>query len=101
MDAATTHQASIMRPVSAEEHRRLVLPRPWLWWDVGDTTRLSVSSVVERILKYGDWPDFLEAIDVLGLHTIRDAFFHHIKSPRCDYRPQTKNLFIKYFERYA
>lgn len=92
-----------MRPnsISLSQYNRLVAPRPWLWWDVADNTRLSLDSVVEGILARGDWPDFLEAVEELGMDQVREVFFRQIKRQRNNYRPQTRNLFQIYFERHA
>jgi hypothetical protein len=88
-------------PITFSQYKRLVAPRPWLWWDVADTSRLSMESVVEGILTRGDWPDFLEAVEVLGMEQVREVFFRQIKRQRNTYRIQTRNLFQRYFERHA
>ncbi|SMP68075.1 hypothetical protein [Desulfonatronum lacustre] len=90
-----------VKPITLSQYRRLVAPRPWLWWDVADIARLSVDSVVESILTRGDWPDFLEALDELGTDQVREVFFRQINRQRNNYRPQTRNLYQVYFERHA
>ena len=90
-----------VKPITLSQYRRLVAPRPWLWWDVADISRLSVDSVVESILTRGDWPDFLEALDELGTDQVREVFFRQINRQRNNYRPQTRNLYQVYFERHA
>jgi len=87
--------------VTLSRYKRLVAPRPWLWWDTDDLTRLSLDSIVEGILARGDWPDFLEAVDELGLDQVREIFLRQINRQRNNYRPQTRNLFQIYFERHA
>ena len=61
----------------------------------------SKESMLEHILNYGDWVDYLKAEEALGIKNTK-AIFNDLKSkPRTNLRRKTINYFDKYFSRYA
>ena len=80
-----------------EIYERLVKNRPYLWWWVKDKENLSVGSIVEGVLSYGDMDDVVELFELLGRNEVQKIFQNQILKPRHNYRPQTVNFFMKVF----
>jgi hypothetical protein len=81
--------------------KKFVKKRPYFFWHVKSLDKLSVDSVVENTLNYGDWEDFKELIRILGLKKLSFIFYKGLKKKRCNYRPEVKNYFKLYFKKYA
>lgn len=47
-----------------DEHRTL-------WWWVADVTKLSDESILEGVMNYGDWKDFLNLKKIFGLKELQ------------------------------
>ena len=62
---------------------------------------MSEESIVDGVLNYGDFDDFKILTQILGIKKIADIFFQQIKNKRNNYRPEIKNYFKLYFEKYA
>lgn len=75
--------------------------RPYLIWYVKDPTTLSKDSIVEHVLNYGDWDDVQEMIKILGIRKVATIFRKKSQQKRCNYRPEIKNYFHLYFDKYA
>lgn len=75
--------------------------KPYLAWYVKDTQKLSEKSMLEHILNYGTWEDYLVAESVFGLKKTQGLFKEIIRGKRVNLRPQTKNYFTNYFRQYA
>jgi hypothetical protein len=80
---------------------RLVQNKPYLTWDIRDKTQLSEQSVVEHILNYGNWEDYLIAESELGIKKIRSIFDTLKQKTRVNLKPKTIHYFEKYYQRYA
>lgn len=78
-----------------------VKERPYLFWYIKDLEGLSRESVVEHILNYGDFEDFKELVAILGIDNIARIFREQSQKQRCNYRPEVKNYFNLYFNKYA
>ena len=78
-----------------------VKERPYLFWYIKDLEGLSMESVVEHILNYGDFDDFKELVAILGIDNIARIFREQAQKQRCNYRPEVKNYFSLYFNKYA
>lgn len=66
--------------------------------------KLSEASIVEHVLNYGDWDDVQEMIKILGLKKTAKIFQEKSrpdKFGRQNYRPEIKNYFQLYFNKYA
>lgn len=75
--------------------------RPYLVWYVKDLDNLSEESIVEHVLNYGNWSDVQEMIKILGIAKTASIFSHRLNEPRSNYRPEVKNYFQLYFQKYA
>ncbi len=75
--------------------------RPYLIWYVKDLDNLSEASIVEHVLNYGNWDDVQEMIKILGIEKTASIFKSKLKESRSNYRPEVKNYFQLYFQKYA
>jgi len=75
--------------------------RPYLIWHTENFDNLSVDSIVEAVLNYGNWSDFKKMIKILGMKKTASIFRKRLKQKRCNYRPEIKNYFQLYFQKYA
>lgn len=80
---------------------QFIKKRPYLIWYVKDLNKLSEASIVEHVLNYGDWDDVQEMIKILGIKKTAKIFREKSKQPRGNYRPEIKNYFQLYFNKYA
>lgn len=78
-------------------YQKLVVPRIHLWWWVKDRRNISLESVVEGILSYGDMDDLKALFDLIGRDRTGEIFRRQVSGRRCNYRPQTANFFRKVF----
>lgn len=81
-----------------------VKKRKYLFWSTKNYDRLSNEAVVETILNYGDMNDVRELISILGIQEVAKIFHDKSKKSkvgRQNYRPEVKNYFELYFQRYA
>jgi len=75
--------------------------RPYLIWYTKNFDNLSVDSIVEAVLNYGNWDDFEKMVKILGMKKTASVFRKKSKQKRCNYRPEIKNYFQLYFQKYA
>ena len=80
-------------------YKRIVKDRPYLWWWVKDKKNLSIESIVEGVLSYGDVEDVIKLFELLGRDEVKKVFQNQVSKPRHNYRPQTVNFFTKVFNR--
>ena len=79
----------------------LFLKKPYLAWFVKNKKGLSQESTMEQIFNYGNWQDYLEAEEDLGVKKVK-AIFEDLKTrKRTNLRPKTVNYFSLYFAKYA
>ncbi len=79
----------------------LLIKKPYLAWYVKDPTTVSVESIVEHIFNYGQWSDYLQAEQLLGMHRIKAVFESLKGKTRSNLHPKTINFFDRYFAKYA
>ena len=84
-----------------ELYEQLVKKRPYLWWWVKDKDALSIESIVEGVLAYGDMEDALKLFEIVGRENVKIIFLKQASGRRHNYRPQTVNFFKKVFSRNA
>ena len=84
-----------------EIYEKLVRKSPYLWWWVKDKENLSVGSIVEGVLSYGDMDDVEKLFELLGRNEVRKVFLNQISKTRHNYRPQTVDFFIKVFDKHV
>ncbi|MEK7622091.1 MAG: hypothetical protein AAB415_02835 [Patescibacteria group bacterium] len=78
-----------------------VRERKYLFWSTKNYDGLSNGAVVEGVLNYGDMNDVRELISLLGMQEVAKIFRENINRPRINYRPEVKNYFQLYFQKYA
>lgn len=74
-----------------------------IWW-VKDYDALGPESIVEATLNYGNWDDVQTLIKILGLKKTAKIFYDKSKPSavgRQNYRPEVRNYFNLYFNKYA
>lgn len=86
--------------------REFIEKRPHLFWYIKkeDLKDLTENSIVEHVLNYGSWKDVQEMIKLFGLRETAGIFRERSKPDkfgRQNYRPEIKNYFNLYFEKYA
>ena len=78
--------------------------RKYLVWYVSDYDALSVETIVEATLNYGDWDDVQALIKIMGIKGVARVFraqSQPSKMGRQNYFPEVKNYFGLYFDMYA
>lgn len=89
--------------MSNKNIKELIKETSSLYWWVPEEKKedISVNSVVENILNYGDEKDVKRLFDTIGLENVADIFFSQISGTRCNYFPQVVNFFTLYFQRHV
>ena len=84
-----------------DKARDLIRNKPYLAWSTKNYSELSPQSILESIISYGDWSDFMSITKLFGMdQSVR--LFEEIKNKRrSNLRTQTANYFTKYFEKHA
>ena len=84
--------------------KNFIAKRPYLIWYVKDYAALSPEAIVEATLNYGNWDDVQTLIKILGMKRTA-AIFREKSKPskigRQNYRPEIKNYFGLYFDKYS
>lgn len=75
--------------------------RPYLVWYTKNYKHLSKEAIVEAVLNYGDFDDIKKMFSILGIKKTADIFRERIRRRRNNYRPEIKNYFQLYFNKYA
>lgn len=78
--------------------------RPHLIWYVKNYDALDDESIVEHTLNYGDWNDVQKLFSILGVKRAAEIFRRTSKPSKIgreNYRPEIKNYFGLYFNKYA
>ncbi len=75
--------------------------RKHLFWSTKNYDGLSPEAVVEGVLNYGDMNDVRELISIVGMKETARIFSEQTNRPRINYRPEVKNYFELYFQKYA
>ena len=78
-----------------------VKKRPFLFWDIRNLEALSEESILEHVLNYGDFDDVRKLFAILSLTRAAHIFRKQIRKKRNNYRPEIKNYFTLYFNKYA
>ena len=82
-------------------YREIVRNKPYLFWGVGDKTRLSDEAVVEAVLNFGDFDDVRKLCDILGMENVADIFNRLTGRSRLNFKKPTLNFFRLYFARHV
>lgn len=81
--------------------RNFAKKRPHLFWHISDFDSLSEEAIVEAVFNYGNWEDARELMEILGLEKTASLFRKKARGKRNNYRPEIKNYFELYFNKYA
>lgn len=81
--------------------KEFIKQRPHLIWYVKDAGEVSDESIVEHVLNYGTFKDVKELIQIMGIEKMASIFRKQISNRRDNYKPQIKNYFALYFDKYA
>lgn len=81
--------------------QNFIKTKPYLVWYVNDFDNLSEEAIVEAVLNYGDWEDVQMVIKILGIKKVALIFRKKAKAKRSNYRPEIKNYFRFYFNKYV
>lgn len=82
-------------------YHNIVQKKPYLFWSVGDKSKLSEQAVVEAVLGFGDMEDFAVLQEHMGLNRVAGIFSLLSKMPRTSLNEKTRNFWKIYFERHA
>ena len=75
--------------------------KPYLAWDLKNKETLSEESMLEHILNYGNWEDYLLAEKVFGIEKAKTIFNTLKNKRRVNLRDKTIDYYDKYFQKYA
>ena len=75
--------------------------RPYLVWYTKNYDNLSEEAIVEAVLNYGNFDDIKKMVKIMGIKKVAAIFRKKSKQRRCNYRPEIKNYFHFYFNKYA
>lgn len=82
------------------ELQKFIKKRRLIWY-VKDYESLDEQSIVEHVLNYGNWDDFLEMIRIMGIERAAEVFRENAFRPRTNYRRRTRDYFKHYFDAHA
>lgn len=75
--------------------------KPYLSWYLKEKESLSEKSILEHILNYGNWDDYLLAEQTFGIQKTKTLFTALKTNRRVNLRNKTINYFEKYYQKYA
>lgn len=81
--------------------RDFIKKRPYLIWHVKDYKNLSLESIVENVINYGNFDDIKKLFSILGINKAASIFNKQLKQKRINYDPKIANYFKAYFKKYA
>ncbi|MBN1915673.1 hypothetical protein JW796_01590 [Candidatus Dojkabacteria bacterium] len=81
--------------------QNIIKEKPYLAWDTRQFDKLSTESIVEKILNYGHWEEYMKVEEIIGLKEVSRIFDKMKNRKRVNLRPQVVNYFSKYFKKYA
>jgi len=82
-----------------KQARDLIRKRPHLVWYTRNFGNLSEKSIVESVLNYGNWQDYLSLEKIFGAKRLKTIFEELKSQKRANLRRQTINYFSNYFAR--
>lgn len=100
MQKSTASKTPKEKP-SIEKARDIIRKNPTLIWYSKNYDNFDLPCIVEAVLNYGDWDEFKELVDAIGLEEVAEVFYQHVNRPRCNYKPEIKKFFTEVFARNA
>ncbi|MBI5206392.1 MAG: hypothetical protein HY934_01225 [Candidatus Firestonebacteria bacterium] len=86
--------------MSDKQIKDIINKKPYLFWYVHDIESLSTESIIEAILCRGDFNDFLELIEIIGIGKVAEIFSKQISKNRSNYSKKTENYFNLFFKKH-
>ena len=85
------------------EIKKFIKEHSYFWWCVPEEKKekLSIASIVEATLNYGDSKDIKILFDLVGYQKTKEIFLKQISGKRNNYTKRTLNFFKLYFSKYA
>lgn len=90
-----------MEEVRLQKLRDFIKTKPYLIWYSKNYDNLSLKSIAESILNFGDWEDFISLKEIIGINNLNLIFKEITTSRRTNLTKKTTNYFSKYFQKYA
>ncbi len=90
-----------MAEKTKNELKKFMRERKYLIWYAKNPEDLSVNSVVEHTLNYGNWDDVQKLIKIIGIKKMAEIFKNQTSGFRTNYDKKTENYFNLYFNKYA
>ena len=86
---------------NSPELKSFIKEHGYFWWWVPEERKeyLSLNSVVEATLNYGDIYEIKRLFDLIGIEKVSEIFYKQISGKRPNYSKRTINFFKLYFNR--
>jgi len=84
-----------------EQFIQKFLGKKYLFWDIDKAEEISEDALLERIINYGSWEDFLVFINEFGIKKASQIFAKNIKKSRPNYSKKAINYFTLFFQNNA
>lgn len=84
--------------------KKFIQEHQQLWWWVPEEAKmnLSLNSIVEAVLNYGDLGEIKTLFEIVGIKRAADIFYKStLNQQRTNYSPEILNFFTLYFKRHA
>lgn len=72
-----------------------------LWWSTNQLDKLSDEAILEGVMNWGEWQDFLDLKQNWGLTKIKQLFTTMVNQRRVNLRPPVQTLFYDYLTAHA
>ncbi len=82
-----------------KQARKMVKESKLLWY-VKDYDQLTMESVLEAVLGYGNWQEVKSLVELVGKKKLALTYNRLINQSRVNLRPETINFFNLYFKKY-
>ena len=82
-----------------KQARKMVKESKLLWY-VKDYDQLTMESVLEAVLGYGNWQEVKSLVELVGKKKLALTYNRLINQSRVNLRPETINFFNFYFKKY-
>ena len=83
------------------DFRDIIRNNPGLIWYSKNYDGFDEESVVEAVLNYGNWDEFIELKKTLGTEKLAEIFRVNAFRERTNYRDDVRQYFTLYFDKHA
>ncbi|PIR42535.1 hypothetical protein CO058_03545 [candidate division WWE3 bacterium CG_4_9_14_0_2_um_filter_35_11] len=84
-----------------QKAREIVKNKPYLMWSTQNYNTLSPESILECVISYGNWDDFINLTKIFGMKKNSKLFELLKNKKRSNLRPRTNDYFSRYFKKHA